>query len=377
MHSHHLFLHFLKNRELNELYLSISIRAFALSLIGIFVPIYLYQMGYTLVSIFTFYLFWSLFHVILTIPATKVSARIGLKHSMLVSIPFLIVFFMLLYTLETSRWPLQLLSFFISVNTVLFWMSYHTDFARFSDKKNRGREIAFSKVVAIVFGALGPVVGAFVLTFMSFKILFIVVCILLGLSIVPLFFTEDVHEPSEVSLKDFFKGQKRENVLAFVSNGIESRLGMAIWPLFIFLFIFNGKYLSLGLVSSFAMAVSLFSNFFIARMANARPRTTLKFGSALNAVVWAAKSFVVTPVQVFFVDALYGVSQTAIHIPFDTLTYDKARKNRHIIRLIAQREIYYHLGAILLFIVLILFTVSLTEIFRYVGSGASLLKFFF
>jgi len=54
MHEHHNFLHFLKNRELNELYATMAIKSFSISLIGIFIPIYLLNLGYTLQSVFSF-----------------------------------------------------------------------------------------------------------------------------------------------------------------------------------------------------------------------------------------------------------------------------------------------------------------------------------
>src|SRR3989338_11575398 len=80
------FFSFFKSRELNELYASISIRAFSLSLIGVFVPIYFYLIGYPLISIFFFYILHSLFHIVFSIPVAKISSRFGIKHSILFSI---------------------------------------------------------------------------------------------------------------------------------------------------------------------------------------------------------------------------------------------------------------------------------------------------
>ena len=136
MHTLAHFFHFFKNRELNEMYVSISIRSFALSLIGVFVPIYFYLIGYSLVSIFFFYMLQSLAQIIFSIPIAKISSKFGIKHLMGLSVPFLIVFFFLLYSIETFNWPLPLLSVFAGLSTAMFWLPYHIDFAKFIDRKN-------------------------------------------------------------------------------------------------------------------------------------------------------------------------------------------------------------------------------------------------
>ena len=376
MHSHHNFFHFFRNRELNELYVSISIRSFAISLIGIFIPIYLYQRGYSFTSIFIFFGLFSLVHALFSMPAAKIVSKLGVKHSILISVPFLIIFLLLLYSLEDFRWPLPLLSVFVGVGTSLFWLSYHVDFAKFSDRKNRGKQIGFSKIAMSLFSVLGPIVGAVILTFEGFKFLFIITSVLLIGSVVPLFLSREIHEPASFSLKGFFKGQKIKDVLSYFGHGIENKIGMIVWPLFIFIFILGEKYISLGLVSSLALGVGLISTFLTGKFTDTFRKVMLKFGSVFNALVWVVKSFIVTPFQLFVTEAFYGASQTAMHIPFDAMTYDKAKK-RHIIKTILEREMYHHIGAVLLFLVLIFLTDSLISVFRFGGSISSLLRFFF
>ena len=102
--------HFLRNRELNELYTSIAIRAFAISLIGIFIPIFLYQLNYSFSQIFLFFGLIALFNLIFLFPSAKFASKYGLKHGMLLSIPFLIVFFLLLFSLDDFNWPLTFIA---------------------------------------------------------------------------------------------------------------------------------------------------------------------------------------------------------------------------------------------------------------------------
>jgi len=373
---HHLFFHFFKNRELNELYISIAIRSFALSLVGIFVPIYLYKQGYSFASIFLFYAFWSLVHALFSIPSAKISSKLGAKRSMLISIPFLIIFLLLLYSLEDFNWPIFLLAVFVGISTSLFWVSYHIDFAKFSNKRSRGKQIGFSTIIASLFSVFGPIAGALILTFIGFKSLFIIASFLLLGSVIPLFMSREIHEPSSLSLKGFFKDQKIKDIVSFLGHGMESKMTVTAWPLFIFIFILGEKYISLGSISSLTLGVSLIATFVIGSFSDISRKMVLKVGTIFNSIIWIFRSFVVTPIQVFVVDAFYGASRTSMHIPFDAINYDKA-KREHIAKKILEREIYHHVGAFLLFLTLMFLTEYLIQVFRYLGPASSLMRFFF
>jgi len=103
-HQHHSALHFLHNKELNELYASIAIKSFAISLIGIFIPIYLLQIGYSLASVLIFFSTVASVHALMSFFAAKVAARVGLKHTILFSIPVLIAALLGLYSLDRIDW---------------------------------------------------------------------------------------------------------------------------------------------------------------------------------------------------------------------------------------------------------------------------------
>ena len=60
-HNSH-FIHFLKNKEMNLLYLAIFFITLGDALISVFVPIYLYQLGYQVTQILYFYLLVSIFY---------------------------------------------------------------------------------------------------------------------------------------------------------------------------------------------------------------------------------------------------------------------------------------------------------------------------
>lgn len=376
MHSHHLFFNFLRNRELNELYVSMAIKSFALSLTGVFVPIYLYQIGYSFSSIFLFFAMVAFMGILVTFPAAKISYRIGAKHSILLSMPFIIIFFLLLFSIEIIRWPLFLMALFMGIHTALFYFAYHVDFSKFSKRKSRGRQVGLSYVLIGMVAVLGPLLGGLILSFSSFKVLFGLVSILFFISTIPLFMSREFHEPVSFSLKGFFRGQKAGDIIAYLGNGAEMRLGTIVWPLFIFVFILGGRYITLGAVVSVALFFSLIIVFLASKFSDIKRKFVMRSGIVFNSITWVFKSFITAPIHVFVADAFYGASEASTHIPFDAMNYDKTRDSNRA-KIIVQREVYIRLGGMILLIVMSFFADHVVQAFRYVGPLTSLMRFFF
>ena len=380
MHLFHHHLNFLKNRELNELYISVAVKSFAVSMISIFIPIFLIKdLNYSLTSVLIFFAILSATHAIFVIPAAKIASKYGFKHSILYSVPILIVFYFGLYTIEQFHWPIYLLAVIFGVNSALYWIGYHIDFSIISDRKNRGAEISTSKILSSVFLVLGPIIGGVVVTFLGFKALFIFVSLLLLASTIPLFFSKDIHKNVPLSIKEIFRGQKIKDSLVFLGHGIEGGASSIIWPIFIFFNILN-SFTTLGFVFSLSLLSSSIFVFIICKFSDINRRLVLRIGALTNSIIWGVRFFIKTTFQVFIIDSFYGVSKASISIPFDALSYDKANKSK-ITKFIMFRETMINTGSAILFLIMALLA-KLTTGFLLgggvsLGGGASLLYFLF
>tara|TARA_Y100000310_G_scaffold321543_1_gene379297 strand:+ start:250 stop:1356 length:1107 start_codon:yes stop_codon:yes gene_type:complete len=366
--------HFIYKKELNELYISTGIRAFALALVGIFIPIYLINIGYTIPNVLFFFALISLIIVMVMPLVSKFVSYVGIKHSMLYSIPLMIIGYLLLYTLEQYAWPLWLLAIFFGVSNAIYWFAYHLDFSKFSDFKKRGSEVGRARIVTSVFLILGPAVGGFLLTFVGFKAVFIISAIILALSTLPLFASKDVHEPVNFSLKGLFKGQSFKDFLAFFGLGVESGIGLIIWPIFIFFTIMNSFH-SMGLVFTLSLFFSTILIFVVGRLADMHRIIMLRVGAVLNSLVWLIKLLVKTPLQVFVADSFYGASKTVALVPYEAVSYDKANKSKDLVKYTLFRESSIHFGRIV--VLLVMMPIADLTVGFWIGAGASLLYFFF
>src|SRR3989344_3238345 len=119
----------LPRQELTQVYLAMAIRSFALSLTSLFVPLYLYkELGYTLEQTLLFFVFYSLIFAISTPLAAKFCARYGVKHCVLLSVPFYVGYIILLQLLPVVATPVVLISTLLGISLGLYWMGMNLGF---------------------------------------------------------------------------------------------------------------------------------------------------------------------------------------------------------------------------------------------------------
>lgn len=366
-------LHFLRNRELNELYASMAIRAFAMAMISIFVPIFLLELGYSLSSVLVYYAILNGAHALFVFPAAKISSRYGFKHAMFFSILILLIFYAFLNTLEANAWPLWWLAIIFGASNALFWMGYHSDFSKISTKSKRGQQVGFSNVFAFAGSIVGPLFGGLIVTFTNFQVLFTVVSFVLLASAIPLFMSKDKHEPIRMAFPRIFSGRSIRSSIAFMGHGIESSAGSILWPIYIFGAVLK-SFSVLGIITSLSYLFALVSTLIIGKISDIRRRLVLVTGSFLNAIVWGVRVLITTPLQVFIVDSLYGLTKSMRVVPMDALSYDEARRTS-ILESMVFREVFIAVGSVILFLSLLLIA-DLTASFIF-GAGASFLFLLF
>jgi len=368
MHQYHHLFNFLKNRELDELYACISLKSLGRGMINIFIPIYLYKIGFSLSMIFIFFALISLFHAAGAFPAGKLAAKVGFKHAILMSIPLLIIAYVFLYTIETYNWPLIIPAGLIGIHNAIFWTSYHIDFSKWSKSKDRGKSVGFAGMLVYLFAVGGPFIGGLILATLGFNILFIIVSLILISSAIPLFFTHDYYESTDIKLSHVFQHSKKD-FLSFFGHGVETGVGEVLWPLFIFISI-KESFTLLGSVASLSLLFSAGVVLLIGFVADFRRRLILSLGSVFHGMVWISKMFIGTPAGLFTTDALHGITKSMSHTPYAAIIYDKSNQTNRIEFLVA-REVTFHLSRTA-FLIAMVFIADLYIGFM-IGSFTSLL----
>jgi len=386
VHIHFPHIHYALNRELTELYASIALRQFALGLIVIFEPIYIFlYFSHDISKALLFFGAISLFQGLLSPFSGKIITKIGVKHSMLLSVPFLFSYYFGLWKIEALGGLFFILIIFKILHNLLYWPAFHIDFARFSEKKNRGKQLSYRHIIAALSAAASPFIGGVIIanTNAGYPTLFLIVLTLLFISVFPLFLSKEIHERYTDSFHkafgEVFQKKYRYKAISFFAQGSEAISHIFIWP--IFLFTLTISYSSIGLISSAALFGGVIFSLFLGRLIDKVGRERLlSVGAWLNAFTWPIKMFVHTPIDAFFINTLHQFTRLTAYMPFLTIFYDwSSRDDVNRDRLVILREMTLNTGrgiVLFSFAGLFLFIDNLAVAFP-IAAVFSLLMIFF
>ena len=120
--------------ELSELYTSQLLRSLAISTIGVFTPIYLYKLGYSLSSMYDFF-------------SAFVVARIGPKHTMLLSSIIHVIYLSLILTIGDLHYPIMVPAMVGSLAYSLHLLAVQVNFSKIKHVDHGGKELGYMVVV--------------------------------------------------------------------------------------------------------------------------------------------------------------------------------------------------------------------------------------
>jgi MFS family permease len=373
---------YLFNKELSEIYISIAIRRFAFTMIGIFIPLYLYiEMGLALQTVILFYLVQNLVFFFVVFLSAKIGEKVGEKHLVLYSIPFLVLAFVFLIFMKQFDAPFWLPAIMMGLSCSFYWIGIHIEFASASDRKHRGREVALWHVISIVVGIIGPILGALILTFYNFTVLLVVVSVLFFISALPLFFSKEIRVGYSLSWKKVIDKEHFRYAASYFSQSIRDTAVMIFWPILVFIVL--GGFLSLGIMASVtSIGVAIFT-LYVGKFIDKDSKTKIIHMNALfEGIVLFFRGMVKTVTQIFALDFLGGLFNTGVTIPLLTKTYNRAKKG-DIVAFILFRETVLRLGRFFLLgfaFVMLYYFPEVTTAIRYVftlSAFASLLHLIF
>src|SRR3989344_6123442 len=312
------FIRSLSKDALSELYFSVILKSLALSLVGIFIPVYMYkELDFGIDKIIYFFLLWAILFAILTPFVAKLASRFGLKHMIVASVPFDIIFLGFLVLLKNHEISYVYPAVAYALSGSLFWTGFNIEFAKVSDKNKRGRERGFLYFLLILSGIVGPFVGGLILPYLGFTFLFYVFSILLVVSVVPLLMTPDDHEETRFYFKHIFQKKYLKDTLIFTGLGARIMAVTLFWPLFIYS-VLKG-YIWIGiLVTGSSLLIALFS-LYVGKLADTKERKNiLKFGALIHSLFWAIRWMASSFYQIFIVELVSGLSFVLADIPFSS-----------------------------------------------------------
>lgn len=331
---------------------------FGLNIFGLFLPIIFYQQFGSYTAVIVWWLAHSLGYVLFVPLSAQWMNKIGIRRCLILGVLFRIPYFYAWYNFADNP---VLWAAVAAISLVLlrgfFWLPFQTDSAKFSSKRNRGKQFSLIFSLGSLLAIVAPVIGGFLMDKWGLGILSIVSLAVAITSIIPFWFLPAAKEQVSWKYKETFKyfihPFNRRMVTAYMSDGAVGIVNGVFWPLFIFS-VMNEKFKAVGLITGGILLAGVVLRLMMGGLLDKFQKVKLvKVGTILNSSAWLIKVAVTTAMQVFLASIYHTLALIVLRTSLDTLVYEKAADRGHYIdEYTLIKEMSIHTGKIIILLVI-------------------------
>ncbi len=312
--------------ELSELYIASLMRSASISMTGIFVPIYLYRLHYSITMVAVVFASYFTARVFLDTVTAFTVARIGPKHTMVIGQFLQIASSALFLTLPWARWPLWFVGCIWGSSASFYFIPFHVDFSKIKHKVHGGKELGFEQIMEKIGLAIGPLMGGLIATAVGERYIFLFSIVVLLAGLWPLFRTgEPVRVQQKLRYSDLTLDRVKGYILPYIGLNIENTLCLMLWPLFLAVVVLPGSsvYAKVGLLASVSVVASIATAYMAGRrIDNHQGRPLLRISAVVNGLLHLCRPFVSIYPVAFGANVLNEVVTIGYRLPFTKGFYD-------------------------------------------------------
>lgn len=326
----------------------------ATALLGIFVPIFLFETtGEQFWIVGGYYAVLSILYVLCLVPAMWVTNLLGFSRTLVLGGLFSIVLYALMYgmTPENYRYLLIPLTIAIVGFRLFHWVPFHVDFTLFTKAGERGRQVSLSFATIAFMGVIGPILAGFIIANAGYDALFATAVLLLIAATISYAYVPETNTHFDWSFTETWQAlmsrKLRGVVVGEFANGAEVAVNMIVWPIFLYV-ILAGDVFEIGAVSTVIVGITIVLQLLLGKYLDGSKHSkqrALRVGSILNAFGWIFKIFVLSAAQVFFVGLYHNIVRIFARTPFSAIIYDmSAEQGKYVDEFTVVREMAGHSG---------------------------------
>ncbi|PIS21245.1 hypothetical protein COT51_03800 [candidate division WWE3 bacterium CG08_land_8_20_14_0_20_41_15] len=357
---------FIGNGEMLGVYLASIVRTFAISLTGIFVPIYVSKLyshlplNEAVVRVVLYFILMEVASLLMAVPAGKIILRLGFRYSIFIGNVLLALANGSLILAQNNHGWLVAAAICEGVSLHFFWNCYHLTFAKQADKHHLGRQISLDGIFGTLVSAIAPAFGGMIATLFGFTALLILSLSLIIISSFPLALVVDgkgyhLGDYCEI-VKGYFSRKFRGFMWGFFFEGARGYVAWIAWPLFL-LAVVKGSYDYLGFIVSATLIVSVIFCFFSGKLVDHGNETGgFTLGALFISFFWILRIPITNPGQVFLVQSGGNMSESLYRVSWAATVYRRISGITNSYLYVVLREIALRLGS--LWGLLIAYTVS-------------------
>lgn len=373
IHNEHHFLKDMLHNNMSKIYVLQTTLVFVKSLIGIFIPVYLFSLGFPLHKIAIYMSLISIVALLLIPISTYTIKKIGYKYTILLSLPLYIFHISTLNFIHGNDYVIYLAAILYGLYLSFFWPAYHLEVSQQGSSKFRGKELGTLQVLTTLTSALSPIVGGFFLDFLSYAQLLLFAFFLMILGFTPFLFSKEVKvKKIQIKLRDYFRIFKKlhsDDKMTFFASGFEFVITVMFWPIVIFM-ILDNSFLKLGSIFSIVSLISVFFVVYFKSFLDKKSKSKiLKLTTKCMSINWFFKGIILiflTPF-IFLLEGTQKLITTSFNLSFSSIFYNNAKKEKEHFEYVMGHEILIHFSRMImaLMIVLLSFIIG-TSIYLFV-----------
>jgi len=310
-------------REMGRIYWCHSIGASGVSLVAIFIPIFLLKTGYSIHNVFIYLLLQQAFAAIIQYPVARLFKYVRPHYLLIIGNLWYAVLFGLLLTLQSHHWPLASLALAWALTRTIYWAAFHYCFSRARAHKHPARQIAGINALIMLTTTAAPAIGGVAATAFGISYVYGAAILLLLASALPILNREDGPDKTAIHIPWQAIWDMRRDALANAFNGTVLMAELNIWPIFVFLLV--SSYAGIGLLSSVIAASSIAVTLYVGRRQEAKGEGHyIKRGIAAYSLTSLGRAIAENTVQVFGLNLMGGVGRSLYVTPYMNRYYSNS-----------------------------------------------------
>ncbi|MCK4525547.1 MAG: MFS transporter [Candidatus Andersenbacteria bacterium] len=245
----------MNHKEIKLFYASNSIFTFASSIIGIFIPLYLFEKGFSLSLIILFFVITQFSRLIFLPVSAWLSSAIGAKKIIGLSFVVSIIFYLILDKIDYLSNGFYLSALIYGIVHAFFYLPFLVHLSKMSPDNNRGKILGKFNIFLAIAGALGPILGGIIISSYGFSAGFSTVIVFLVPAILLLLLTPEISKIRKINFRIINIKKIYPDLIANGFLNFQIFLSYAVWPIFIFLIV--SEYDRVGLIQTISLFVSI------------------------------------------------------------------------------------------------------------------------
>ncbi|MFB6145420.1 MAG: MFS transporter [Candidatus Nanohaloarchaea archaeon] len=336
-----------EDEVIDQIYAYEMLQKFAFSLIGIFIPIYILSQNGQVELAFLYLIGYTSVFLLSALPVSYVIARIGFKHSLLISYLFYLPAFLAVRSYSLDTWLVTSVAVFVGLGKAFHWIALNSEFAVDSSGGSRGKASGRLLGLPRISKAVAPFLGGLIMAYYGFPMLAVVAFFFMLASAYPLFASKDHRDPLDYDLRKLLTRKYAVFASFFFLRGMTIASGALLFPIYIF-FVLGGT-VNAGSVGSLANFGSVAFALFIGRVSDRLERRHMMIiGALASSAFFVLRAYVDASLEAFVLSFVAGLMFMAYYVPLYSFLADTA-EDEEVLEFYAFRELTLGIGKVFAF----------------------------